>query len=176
VADRVLTLGFLGEPWHVLTLGFDLAPLPAARDLIEAMWFAARDDSALAAEFGGVDWLWIDEAPVTAALPFAVLTAITMDETYESRDTAGGIGVDTSFLITLTVYATSRRSARDLSELVRLAWQDRDLVWTDSYGGYLMNLRFTGTASESLDPGRGRGGADIWRRDHVIEARIGQTR
>ena len=162
--------------WYFYTTTIAGGATPeTAYDLFEAIWLACDADSGLTTSFGRSDWLWVDEAPADEPFPLAVISNPEGVRTeYESPDDTGTVELTTFRLPSLSVYATTRASARDLLLSILNVIEDASLPFDDGRDGVCLYLRH-GDINESLDPDRGPDGADIWQATTILTAITSHT-
>lgn len=153
---------FDGQVFDGLTVADQPLDLLAA---LCAFWGAQADLVSFAPT------LYFDEAPDELAPPYAVLSLLT--SVPRDRNTGRGFGEDK--LIQFAVYASTQDVAVDLGIQMRNVLdtiQDAPLLLIEG------KQRAWFWAGERLmkQPGKGRGGADVWQQAHTYKLTIGKVR
>jgi hypothetical protein len=132
-----------------------------AATLPEAVAVSLLADASLTTAFGRAGWLWRDEAPAGEPVPVAVLAV--PDRT---RDTLSNRSSVVAWTLQLTVWATTRVAAATLGAAAAAVLEAATITFTD---GTLLSVRRAGH-DDGLDPDRGPGGIDLWRRVTLFDA------
>jgi hypothetical protein len=132
-------------------------------DLAESVATALNGSGSLVTAFGKAGWIWLDLAPAGTTLPYAVLHDTDMGIEYESN---GGTLARSGFQI--SVFATTRGSARSLAGQIRTAITDTEPTLDD---GECIHLRPT-SFGVSMEDEPGPAGVDVWHAVTIFDAII----
>jgi hypothetical protein len=140
-------------------------------DLLDALWAACDASPDLEAAFGRAGWLWRDEAPAGAAMPFAVCMEVGRGEPELSLKD----GDQREVPVQLSVYGTKAQAialggALESFLLPRIGYTK--LAWT---GEHEMT-RWPGAGNMvEKDPDRGPDGQDVWVRRINVTFRVAKA-
>jgi hypothetical protein len=153
-----------------VTILAGLSQTPSPVDLLEAVLAHLQADGTLAATFGGR--FVSDEEALGSAFPYVVVDEVQGPWSYQSRDNSGAIPVDDHRQVRVTIVSVGKAAVRVAGRLVHSSLWDANLTFGT---GTLMWFRNETAPTDQLDPERGPGNVDIWRRTYVYEATIARS-
>jgi hypothetical protein len=143
-----------------------------ATDLLEAMVAQLQGDTAVTSMLAqGANSIVGDELAAAGLFPYVVLIEVSGPTEYQTTD-GSSYPYDDHPSFQLTVVGTGKEPVRQIAHAVQHSLLDAALSFTT---GTLQLLRRSGPAFDSLDPDRGPGGIDVFRRVLLFESIVSRT-